>query len=323
MPVLEPVPPTAPSRSPGWYPDPVTDGRTDRWWTGAGWSGYSRPHAVAAVLPPGMVDLSIRRRNSTALLSMLLGLVALLLAVASVLGGSHIWVSWSGVAAVVLGIRAVRLRERGLATALVPALLGALSGGFATLVMVALLLVPTTTTRPVLDDPGGLGVQSDQALPSRVPSADPNAAQPRASLPDDALDSYSDVEIGSVTTASARCGVLRSDLVAFGIGDGQGSEAKRMQDFADLQVGAWRSVLLDRLKTSTPSAWPSSIDVDPQTRVVYLPAPACVPLGVLPKGDELHYAMSPDKGQIAVAVWNAQYRTGRLWRSVDDTDYPL
>lgn len=322
MPTLEPTPPTAPSRTPGWYPDPVTDGSSERWWTGDAWSGYSRPRAATAALPPGMVDVSIRRRNSTALLSMLLGLVALLLAAGSALGGSHIWVSWAGVAAVVLGIRAVRLRERGLATSLVPALVGAVSGGFATLVMVSLLLVPATS-RPVLDDTGGSGALPQQVLPSTQPTVDPDDAQPRAELPDQALDSYSDVLIAEVTSTKAGCGVLRAELSAFPVGTRRGTEAKVMQDFASLQLQQMSSVLRYDPQVTKPMRWPTAIDLDPETRVVFLPAPTCQPLGVLPKGDELHYAMSPDKGQMALAIWNAQYRTGELWRTVDDTIYPL
>jgi hypothetical protein len=329
MPTLDPFQqPTAYTRA-GWYPDPVTDGRTERWWDGTRWGGYSRPRSTADALPPPEAVAAMRRRNSPARLSLLVGILSLLVAVAAVLAGGRFWFSGTGVIAIVLGVRAIRLRERGLATAVVPAVMGVTAGGFATLVAVALILVPVgPSARSAAAGPYGavpVDPASDAPTISATASAavDPGAPQPRATLPDRLLDAYTDVPVGSLTAAAAGCGVLQADLEAFPIGGGTGGEAKRMQDFADLQLQAYAGVLLRGPQVTTPMHWPSAIDVDPETRIVFLPDDGCQPIGVVPKGDELHYAMSPDRGQAALALWNAAYRTGELWRTVDDTIYPL
>jgi hypothetical protein len=76
-------------------------------------------------------------------------------------------------------------------------------------------------------------------------------------------------------------------------------------------------------QVATTKAWPTAIDVDPETNVIFEPYPACQALGVLPTSTELRYGTSPDEGQIALAIWDAKAKVGTIWRSVDDTVYEL
>ena len=318
MPTLDPTVPSAPASAnppPGWYPDPSTEGTGQRWWTGESWSGYSRPGVGVVPVPPGVTASGAPPLNSSARLSLLVGVLALLIAVISLFAGGHVWVSSIGVLAVVLGVRALRLRDRGTATALVSAVVGTTAGALATAVMLGLLLVPSSQSTAFHSSGGAIG-----AVPQVTP---PASAEPPAVLPDDALSKYTAVKVRSITSATAKCAVLRAEQVPFALGEYPGPGAKAAQDNADLQLSAMRDVLVSGPQVKKPLVWPTSLDVDPETNVVFIPEPVCQPLGVLPKGDELHFAVSPDKGQIALAIWNPTYGTGRLWRSVDDTDYPL
>jgi hypothetical protein len=156
--------PAAAGPQAGWYHDPaVADGSRLRWWNGAGWSEHTRPLAAPPVAaPPAPVAAPIpglapalapqraattaaaRRTvfNGSAWLSFALGLVSLSI-VALVLVGHRgsIWISTSGVIAIISGIRALRLRSVGVADALVPAVLGIAFGGLGTLLTFGMLVL--------------------------------------------------------------------------------------------------------------------------------------------------------------------------------------
>lgn len=152
----------------GWYHDPaVQDGSRLRWWTGATWSEHTRamespppppaqtaPRFQAAPTPTaaafstarvprstGAVTAQRVKHNGTAWWSFGLGLLALTV-VSLVLVGhrTSIWVSSSGVIAIISGARALRLRSLGLADTFVPAILGIVFGAVGTLLMLGMLL---------------------------------------------------------------------------------------------------------------------------------------------------------------------------------------
>jgi hypothetical protein len=151
---------------PGWYRDPaVADGSSVRWWTGAAWSEHTRP-VVAA--PPPVAAPSVSKtpagaarpvtsaprtaaaapavaqramHNGTAWLSFGLGLLAVTIVSLVFLGHrTSIWISSSGVVAIISGARALRLRSLGVASAVVPAVLGIVFGALGTLMMLAMIL---------------------------------------------------------------------------------------------------------------------------------------------------------------------------------------
>jgi len=149
---------------PGWYHDPaVADGSRLRWWTGALWSEHTRPFAQAPSAPavataaqagfapratatgrqPGTAQAAQRvMHNGTAWVSFSLGLLALCIALL-VLVGHHtsILISSSGIVGIITGVRALRLRSLGFASALVPAVLGIAFGALGTVLMLGMLLV--------------------------------------------------------------------------------------------------------------------------------------------------------------------------------------
>jgi hypothetical protein len=157
----------------GWYHDPaVADGSRLRWWSGTAWSEHTRPFAAApppsptpaaAPTPPRFAPASPAPRtaafnapataqrdpaeakrimhNGSAWLSFGLGLVALSIALLVLVGHrTSIWISTSGVVAIISGARALRLRSLGFASALVPAVLGIVFGAIGTLLMLGMLL---------------------------------------------------------------------------------------------------------------------------------------------------------------------------------------
>jgi Protein of unknown function (DUF2510) len=144
--------PTARGPQAGWYNDPgAPDGTRLRWWNGAGWSEHTQPvaapptsPAMASSVPRQGPATAVRgrvMRNGTAWWSFGLGLLAL--SVALLMLTSHrtsIWISSSGVIAIISGVRALRIRSLGFADALVPAALGIAFGGLGTLLMFVRLL---------------------------------------------------------------------------------------------------------------------------------------------------------------------------------------
>ena len=226
-----------------------------------------------------------------------------------------------GVIAIVQGARAMRLRSQGVATAFVPAIAGIAAGALATVLMLALIMLPPTGTVEGSEPasgaiPGSGAAGANGATPDGMLDAIP--AQP---LPDDALSSYRAVKTRSVTSAAARCGVVTAQAQAVPFDQQQRTPARVRQDFIDLQVQQMAQVLAQGVQTT--KAWPTVLDVDPETGVVFTPAPACAPLGVLPKGTQLQYGRSKDHGQVALAVWDPAVEVGTVWRSVDDTVYQL
>jgi hypothetical protein len=327
MTTFEPTPPSSVSAenpAPGWYPDPVRDGRGERWWTGESWSGHSRSagETIAAppVVPAAAAPTAFARvapRNGTAWAALAFGLAGLGIALGSVFGHGGYWVSTIGVIAIVQGARAIRLRSQGVATALAPAVAGIAAGALATVLMLALIVLPST----------GSGSEPDSGAMPGAAAANGTApggmldAVPAQPLPDDALSAYRAVKTRSVTSASARCGVVTAQAQAVPLDQRQRTAARIRQDFIGLQVQQMAQVLAEDVKTT--KAWPSVLDVDPETGVVFTPAPACAPLGVLPKGAKLQYGRSADRGQVALAVWDPAVKVGTVWRSVDDTVYQL
>jgi hypothetical protein len=336
MTTFDPTPPASASTenpAPGWYPDPVRDGRGERWWTGESWSGHSRTAGETMAAPPLVPVASapatsaptaftrLAPRNGTAWAALAFGLVALGIALGSIFGHGGYWVSTIGVIAIVQGARAIRLRSRGEATAFVPAVIGIAAGALATVLMLALVVLPSTGEEPGSGPvsgamPGSGAVGANGAAPGGTLDAIPT--QP---LPDDALSTYRALTTRSVTSAAARCGVVRAQAQVVPLDQRQRTAARVRQDFIDLQVQQMAQVLAQGVKTT--KAWPSILDVDPETGVVFTPAPACAPLGVLPKGTRLQYGRSKDHGQVALAVWDPAVKVGTVWRSVDDTLYQL
>ena len=151
----------------GWYHDPaVNDGSRLRWWTGAAWSEHTRlmdapppspgqgvprfqaaPASTSAAFgtarvahPAGAVTAQRVKHNGTAWWSFGLGLLALTVVSLVLIGHrTSIWVSSSGVIAIVGGARALRLRSLGLADTFVPAILGIVFGAISTLLMLGML----------------------------------------------------------------------------------------------------------------------------------------------------------------------------------------
>jgi uncharacterized membrane protein YkgB len=80
--------------------------------------------------------------NGTAWVSFGLGLLALSIALLVLIGHrTSILISSSGIVAIITGIRAFRLRSLGLASVLVPAVLGVVFGGLGTLLMLGMLVL--------------------------------------------------------------------------------------------------------------------------------------------------------------------------------------
>jgi hypothetical protein len=244
--------------------------------------------------------------------SLLLGLFAALIAAGMIGRSGFVGISWLGILAMVLGIRALRLRASGQTRTRIPAVVGMVAGGLATLVMVGSVatyaLHPGDATRAGYDSMG-------------TTRSAPLDAEPRSQIPDDSLDQYVAAAVRSTTAASAGCGVLsvQPEAVPF---DGQARTPRRLrQDYLSLQLSEIIAPIRNEVKTSR--AWPRGLDLDPETRTVFLPAPSCTPLGVIPKGVELRFGSTSDHGQIAIAVWDRTQQVGSLWRSVDDTVYQL
>jgi hypothetical protein len=142
----------------GWYHDPGSpDGTSLRWWNGAAWSEHTRPVAMASA-PPAAPSLAPRvvtappatagnaaaalrvMHNSSAWWSFGFGVVALSIASLAFFGQrTSILISSSGVFAIISGVRALRLRSLGVATAFVPAVLGLVFGALGTLLMLSTL----------------------------------------------------------------------------------------------------------------------------------------------------------------------------------------
>lgn len=330
---------------PGWYPDPQDpNGATDRWWNGAAWSEHIRRRAWAApapAAPASAAGASRMLRNGPAWWSLGLGLVSLgIVAGVIVSGADYVWLSTSGVFAVLNGVRALRLRSAGLATALAAPIIGIVSGSLGTMLMLLLLLVPIRFTTFVTPGDTFDGSTGDAAAPLQqtVPQApsgsvgsaaaapaptEPLQAQPPSALPDDQLTTYTGVSIHSVTSASAGCGVLTVTEGALPLSEYRETEARHMQDWLSLESQSLRSGLQSYVKET--KGWPSALDEDPQTRVLFTKGPggSCDVIGPIPKNADVRYAMSPDRGQVAIALYNSTLKVGTLWRSVDDTMYWL
>jgi len=159
-----------PDLSPGWYPDRITPGM-DRWWDGTQWTSHTQPtstgsaptaatsaSAAPAAVPvvpsvgqpveaqqverqllvdptaaPGYVRPTAR--NGIAWGSMVLGIVAVALAIYELTPASGtIFISTTGVFAIVLGSRALQRRRSGQVSVLVPEILGIVFGGVATVI---------------------------------------------------------------------------------------------------------------------------------------------------------------------------------------------
>jgi Protein of unknown function (DUF2510) len=139
---------------PGWYPDPQNPGGTiDRWWNGAGWSEHTRsrgsmpPPAGAPVPAASAVRASRILHNGPAWWSLGFGLLSLALAVGVLVSDAHyVWLSTSGVFAVLGGVRALRLRSAGLASAFAAPIIGIVAGAVGSLLMILLLLAPAQST---------------------------------------------------------------------------------------------------------------------------------------------------------------------------------
>ena len=103
----------------------------------------------------------------------------------------------------------------------------------------------------------------------------------------------------------------------------QETEARHMQDWLS-QESAGMSGGLQQYAKQT-NGWPTRLDEDPQTRTLFAVTStgSCDVIGSVPKNAEIRYAMSPDHGQVAVALYSSAYKVGTLWRSVDDTQYWL
>jgi hypothetical protein len=150
-----------PELSPGWYPDRITTGM-NRWWDGTQWTAHTQPAAGPAaaataastsaasttagvpvsgqqVIDPatGMVPGYVRppARNGIAWGSMVLGIVAVALAIFELTPASGtIYISTTGIIAIVLGARALGRRRTGQVAVLVPEIVGIVLGGIATIV---------------------------------------------------------------------------------------------------------------------------------------------------------------------------------------------
>src|SRR5579875_1035957 len=320
---------------PGWYPDPRdTTDSLDRWWNGVEWSGHTRrrpwtPPTAAQPPAPAQPATAARRRTSSsaAWWSLGLGLLALTVAISVIVRqGSYVWVSTSGVFAVINGIRALRARSR---TAI--AIAGIVTGSLGTLLMLITLVMPIRFFVSSDDSlPGGAAaaaaaqapvapapaapVQSAAPLASPAPtSTQPLQAYAPSALPDDQLNSYSGVPIKSITSASAGCGVLTAEEPALPMMDLHATEARRAQDRMSLESDGIRSGLQAYVKQN--NAWPTRIDQDPQTRVLFTIAPdgSCDALGTVSKVTAVRYALSPDHGQAAVALLDTTLKVGTVW----------
>jgi hypothetical protein len=284
-------------------------------------------------------------RISPAWSSLLFGLVAALVAAGTLGGTGFVGISWLGILAVVLGVRALRLRASGHTRARIPAVIGLVSGGLATLVMIGSVATyalhsgtaastsaqqwgtapsdvsgPMSSAPAARPDPTGTAPSADtEPLGTRPPTT--LEAEPRSPLPDDALDQYRSVTVRSTTAAAAGCGVVSVEPEAVPLDHEARTQRRLRQDYLSLQLQEITAPIRNDVKTSR--AWPKGLDLDPETGTVFLPAPTCTPLGVLPKGVELRFGVSPDHGQIAIAVWDPTQQVGSLWRSVDDTLYQL
>jgi hypothetical protein len=300
--------------APGWYPDPVTDGRSERWWTGEGWSGHSRP--LAAVQPHPPAGPIARPRNGTARSALALGVLAMLVAALSLLGTAGVWISSLGVLAVVLGIRALRLHAAGEATAFVRAVVAIVLGSIATVLMLALWFLPDVV-------PAGGGSFSDTGVSTADGGTlvrEPLEAIGPQRIPDDDLESYTAVPVDSISTVSAGCGTLNAQET-FNDSTYARTRARERQDLISSELSTIRAVLTN--STATMATWPTAFDVDPDTGVIFTPAPSCEAVGTLPTGAELRVGASRDGSQMAFAMWDPTLKVGAVWRSVDDTEYAL
>jgi hypothetical protein len=153
-----------PELSPGWYPDRITPGM-NRWWDGTQWTSHTQQAATGAtpaaaataastttasmtpavpvagqpVIDPatGMVPGYVRppARNGIAWGSMILGIVAVGLAIYELTPASGtIFISTSGIFAIVLGARALGRRRNGQISVLVPEIIGIVLGAIASVI---------------------------------------------------------------------------------------------------------------------------------------------------------------------------------------------
>jgi hypothetical protein len=169
--------------------------------------------------------------------------------------------------------------------------------------------------------PQPVPVPSGSAAP--IPPSGPLQAQPPSPLPDDQLTTYTAVAIRSVTSASAGCGVLTATEAGMPLSRYEETEARHTQDWLSWESDSLRRGLQAHVKQA--NAWPTTLDEDPQTRVLFTigAGGTCEVIGPVPKNAEIRYAMSPDRGQVAIALYNPALKVGTLWRSVDDTTYWL
>ncbi|HEY0374075.1 MAG TPA: DUF2510 domain-containing protein [Amnibacterium sp.] len=145
---------------PGWYPDPQNPaGALDRWWNGAGWSEHTRrrgstPLAATAPAPAATTArASLILHNGPAWWSLGFGLLSLVLAVGVLVSDAqYVWLSTSGVFAVLNGVRALRLRSAGLASAFAAPIVGMVAGAIGSILMLVLLLTPV---QPLDSGPAG------------------------------------------------------------------------------------------------------------------------------------------------------------------------
>jgi hypothetical protein len=162
---------------PGWYPDPqIPNGATDRWWNGIAWSEHVRRRtstpAPAAPVAPAAARTARILHNGPAWWSLGLGLVSLGLALAVLLSDSgSVWLSTSGVFAVLNGVRALRLRSAGLASPLAAPIIGIVAGALGSLLMLLLVLMPVGTAGDVSPSGPFDGSASGAAAPMQRTSA--------------------------------------------------------------------------------------------------------------------------------------------------------
>ncbi|WP_345762537.1 DUF2510 domain-containing protein [Diaminobutyricibacter sp. McL0608] len=325
---------------PGWYADPLrADGL--RWWNGDAWTEHVRdaappppvvqptyllppaqsaqpaapvqpayPGEVAYPGQPGYQPQQFVHRptnNSLAWWSFGLGALSLFLTVSVLIHNSATFiVSTSGILAIINGVRAINHRRQGRATARVLPVLGIVFGSIGTIVMVlsfAAAFLPHATTDPTI------GAQPQPG------TLNPLGRQPKTPLPDTVLNSYNGV---AVTTASAQAvGCRLTDLpLPFPSSTLAKTADRQEQDLMSWDIQPVSQGLVAAKRAA--GTWPS-LQVDPADGRVF--TADCRPIGFIPVGTTLEYAISPDRANAALLIGDATNRLAVLWRSTDNTIY--
>jgi hypothetical protein len=329
----------------GWYADPLRSGGL-RWWSGSGWTEHVRDAVPASPIPqpapsatsappaspippasqpaypatqpvypavhPGFAPQPFSTRptsNSIAWWSLGLGILSLVLTVSVLIHNTAtIIVSTSGVLAIINGVRAINHRKQGRATARVAPILGIVFGSTATLIMVVSF---ATAFLPFPVSGQGVG-----ALPQPAPSAvDPLGRQPATPLPDTVLNSYSRVTVAATSARAAGCTLAGVPLPL------PSSTVVKTAERQEQDLMSWDiqpvAQALQAAKTAS-GAWPT-IEVDPADGRVF--TDTCKPIGFIPVGTTLEYAVSPDKADAALLIADEPMKLAVIWRSTDDTIY--